>query len=273
MARLTKEQWAEARARWESDKRDGFAWLSDELGVSRPAVSKMASSQGWSKGNVTQVTQDQKVTQKLRGKVTQVTQGKQKQKPKAIPVITDAEWEEVDEKAERLHGNSKYHQEFDDWARKFCQLGATDSDLAEFFEVSESTINLWKLKYPSFSESIKTGKMIADAEVVDKLYQKAIGYSHPETHVSCYQGEIILTELTKHYPPDTPAAKYWLNNRRPDRWRNRVEVKEEVTLSQIPWDELREITRQSIEKAVQKHKEVIDGRYERLGIKREYHSD
>jgi DNA-binding XRE family transcriptional regulator len=267
MARLTKEQWAEARARWESDTSLSFEALANSIGVSKPAVVQFSKRNGWVRGNVSgNVT---KSTGNITDKVTKTS----KQKPKTIPVITDAEWEDVDEKAERLHGNSKYHQEFDDWARKFCQLGATDSDLAEFFEVSESTINLWKLKYPSFSESIKTGKMIADAEVVDKLYQKAIGYSHPETHVSCYQGEIILTELTKHYPPDTPAAKYWLNNRRPDRWRNRVEVKEEVTLSQIPWDELREITRQSIEKAVQKHKEVIDGRYERLGIKREYHSD
>jgi predicted transcriptional regulator len=270
MARLSKEQWAEARTRWESDTRDGFAWLADELGVSRPAVSKMASSQGWSKGNVTQVTPDQKVTQKLRKKVTP---DKSKQNLKTIPVITDAEWEEVDEKAERLHGNSKYHQEFDDWARKFCQLGATNEELADFFEVSVSTINLWMLKHKSFSDAIRKGKMIADAEMADRLYQRGIGFSHPETHVSCFQGEIILTELTKHYPPDTKAATYWLNNRRPDRWRNRVEVKEEVTLSQIPWDELREITRQSIEKAVQKHKEVIEGRYERLGIKREYHSD
>jgi DNA-binding XRE family transcriptional regulator len=267
MARLTKEQWAEARTRWESDKTLSFEALANSIGVSKPAVVQFAKRNGWVRGNVSgNVTRS-------AGNITDKVTKTSKQKPKTIPVITDAEWEDVDEKAERLHGNSKYHQEFDDWARKFCQLGATDSDLAEFFEVSESTINLWKLKYPSFSESIKTGKMIADAEVVDRLYQKAIGYSHPETHVSCYQGEIILTELTKHYPPDTPAAKYWLNNRRPDRWRNRVEVKEEVTLSQIPWDELREITRQSIEKAVQKHKEVIDGRYERLGIKREYHSD
>jgi hypothetical protein len=30
--------------------------------------------------------------------------------------------------------------------------------------------------------------------------------------------------LTKHYPPDVGAAKYWLNNRQPERWRNQVEI-------------------------------------------------
>ena len=39
-------------------------------------------------------------------------------------------------------------------ARKLCLLG-TDAELADFFEVSESTINNWKFDYPEFSESIK----------------------------------------------------------------------------------------------------------------------
>ena len=33
------------------------------------------------------------------------------------------------------------------------------------FNVAESTINLWKLKIPEFSESIKSGKDLVDAEV------------------------------------------------------------------------------------------------------------
>jgi hypothetical protein len=47
----------------------------------------------------------------------------------------------------------------------------------------------------------------------------------------------------------------------------------ELNISPIPWEELREITKQSREKAIQKHQEFIEGRYERLGIKREYDSD
>lgn len=71
MAKLTKEEWVAARVKWESDTRDGFAWLAIELGISRPGVSKMASYQGWIKKKVTQVTHNKKVTQKLRNKVTQ----------------------------------------------------------------------------------------------------------------------------------------------------------------------------------------------------------
>jgi hypothetical protein len=280
MAKLTKQQWAEARQMWETDPREGHQWLADELiskgfDVNRVAIAKAAKRQGWDKKspnqNVTEnVTQRDK---KSLEKVTEHVSAQSKKKPQDVPVIADAEWEVVDEKAERIHGNSKYHQRFDEMARKLCLLGATDADLADFFHISESTINLWKLAHESFSESVRDGKMLADANMAERLYLRGLGYSHPDTHVSCYEGRVILTELTKHYPPDTKAAIYWLNNRRPDKWRNRVEVKEEVTISQIPWDQLREITRQSLEKAAQRHKEVVEGRYERLGIKREYHSD
>ena len=45
---------------------------------------------------------------------------------------------------------SKYQPSFNARAEKLCRLGATDKDLADFFEVSEMTINNWKLKHPAF---------------------------------------------------------------------------------------------------------------------------
>lgn len=46
-----------------------------------------------------------------------------------------------------------------------------------------------------------------------------------------YQGEIIQTEVVKHYPPDPAAASLWLRNRQGGRWRDKIEVdqKTEVT--------------------------------------------
>lgn len=117
-----------------------------------------------------------------------------------------------------------YRDVFCKQAERLCKLGATDAELAEFFDVSESTLNLWKLKHPKFSESIKAGKIEADANVGDSLYQRAMGYSHPEVHVSNFQGAITLTPLTKHYPPDSTAAIFWLKNRRPAQWRDKTEA-------------------------------------------------
>lgn len=53
--RLTPEQWAAARRRWERDTRRGFEWLRAELEAelgrvpSRAAFQQMSNRQGWTR--------------------------------------------------------------------------------------------------------------------------------------------------------------------------------------------------------------------------------
>lgn len=129
---------------------------------------------------------------------------------------------------------SDFRPEFIEQAEKLCKLGAIDSELADFFETSIQTLNTWKLKHPEFLESIKRGKDIADAEVASKLYHRAVGYEHPDCHVSNYQGEITVTPLVKHYAPDPTACIFWLKNRQPDKWRDKTE--REVTIKKSEQD-------------------------------------
>jgi len=117
---------------------------------------------------------------------------------------------------------SKYKSEYDQQALKLCLLGATDKDLADFFEVSEDTINEWKRVHESFSVSVKAGKERADAEVATKLYQRALGYSHPEVDIRVVDHQIVMTDITKHYPPDATSAIFWLKNRQKEKWRDRI---------------------------------------------------
>lgn len=117
-----------------------------------------------------------------------------------------------------------YRAEYDEQAYKLCLLGATDAKLADFFGVSESTINLWKLEHAGFSESITRGKESADAEIAQALFHRAKGYSHPEVDIKVVERVIVQTPLTKHYPPDTAAASLWLRNRQPKLWRDKVET-------------------------------------------------
>jgi hypothetical protein len=119
---------------------------------------------------------------------------------------------------------TSYKPEYAEQARKLCLLGSTDKELADFFEVAESTIHLWKKDQPDFSESIKAGKQQADAEVASKLFHRAVGYEHEDVHINCYEGQIIETPVTKHYPPETRAAIYWLNNRQKGKWREKLET-------------------------------------------------
>jgi hypothetical protein len=118
---------------------------------------------------------------------------------------------------------TKYKAEYAEQAYKLCLLGSIDKDLANFFEVTESTINEWKLKYPKFSESIKRGKDQADAVIAESLFHRAKGYSHPDTDIRVVNGQIKMTKITKHYPPDTVAGIFWLKNRQKKNWRDKVE--------------------------------------------------
>lgn len=116
---------------------------------------------------------------------------------------------------------TKYKEEYNDQAYKLCLLGHTDEELASFFEVHVSTINQWKIDYPEFYESIKKGKEVADGNVVASLYHRANGYSHPEVDIKVIEGQIVQTNLIKHYPPDATSAIFWLKNRQPKKWRDK----------------------------------------------------
>ena len=120
---------------------------------------------------------------------------------------------------------TKYKPEYAKLARKLCAhpFGATDAQLAEFFEVSEDTINEWKKVQPEFSESLKEGKADADNQVEVSLFKRATGYSHPAVHISQYKGDPVEVEYTEHYPPDTTACIFWLKNRRKEKWRDKQE--------------------------------------------------
>jgi len=117
-----------------------------------------------------------------------------------------------------------YKEEYAEQARKYCLLGATDRELAELFEVNEDTIHEWKKVHPAFSESVKKGKAQADANVADRLYQRALGYEHPEIDIRVVNQTIVETPITKIYPPDPTAAIFWLKNRQKAKWRDRQEL-------------------------------------------------
>jgi hypothetical protein len=118
---------------------------------------------------------------------------------------------------------TKYRDEYAQQAAKLCALGATDAQLADFFEVTISTITLWKVKHPEFSASITTSKEQADARVERSLYERALGYEHDEVDIRAVGGEVVMTPVRKHYPPDTAAAIFWLKNRKKEEWRDKID--------------------------------------------------
>lgn len=124
---------------------------------------------------------------------------------------------------------TSYRQEFVEQVAKLCALSATDAEIADFFGVTVTTLNRWKISHPDFCAAIKVAKEEADNRVERSLYNRAVGYSFDsEKIVTVSRGanmgsEIERVKIKEHVPPDVTAQIFWLKNRRKDDWRDRVQ--------------------------------------------------
>jgi len=106
---------------------------------------------------------------------------------------------------------------------ELARKGRSDKEIAEITGLTHRTLSNWKTWDFEFLSTFNEARKIADNMVEVSLFQKAVGYSHPDTKVFCNDGNVTTVPLMKHYPPDAIAAKFWLTNRQPERWREKLE--------------------------------------------------
>ena len=140
--------------------------------------------------------------------------------------IEEAEGQEADiVPAKRPVGRpTLYKPEYAEQAYKLCQLGATDIELAKFFNVSLDTIHEWSNVNEEFSESRKVGKKACDDRVERSLYQKALGFTREAEKVVIIDDVPVKVKYEEYVPPSDTAMIFWLKNRRKDQWRDRHEI-------------------------------------------------
>lgn len=112
------------------------------------------------------------------------------------------------------------------WARD----GLTDAQIAENMGVHPMTLSKWKQKYDLINSALKKNKEIADREVENALKKSAEGYDvfeevwERQFNTKTGDFEMVLTKKTKkHIAPSNTAQIFWLKNRRPQYWRDKVE--------------------------------------------------
>lgn len=147
------------------------------------------------------------------------------------------------------------------WARD----GLSDKQIAEEkIGVSERTFTDWKKKFPSVSSVLKKGKDVADRQVENALFKRAVGYDYTERTAKVVDRDksivdaerreyenrykldnpeasqqeikdaavkavptrerIVILEVDKQIAPDTGAAAFWLKNRKPKVWKDKQEI-------------------------------------------------
>jgi hypothetical protein len=118
---------------------------------------------------------------------------------------------------------------------KLALLGMTDAEIAHHLGIDEKTLHTWKAKYPLFLQSLQGGKIDADARIAAALFDRAAGNVRvPSVKIFMPPSatEPVYAPYVEHLPPDVGAAKLWLLNRQPGRWRERREVEMTVSLEQ-----------------------------------------
>ena len=138
---------------------------------------------------------------------------------------------------------AQYMESYAEQAYLLCsKYGATIKDLAQFFKVDPSTIEVWRHKYAEFGTSVNQGRDYFDTNVVEKaLLQRALGMEKTVqdkrrfTKTAVNEDGTVRKETTQqivdrtiYVPPDTRAATFWLTNRNPDRWQNHQTVNKTV---------------------------------------------
>ena len=134
--------------------------------------------------------------------------------------MAKSKWEDVKNKLVLVEG----------WARD----GLTDKQIANNLGISIQTFYTYKKEHLEFFESLKKGKEIVDYEVENALLKRALGYEYEEkTYEDVYNKELdmyvekLTKKVKKQVAPDTTALIFWLKNRKPNQWRDKVNVENE----------------------------------------------
>ena len=118
-----------------------------------------------------------------------------------------------------------FNKDIANFIKHLAQEGLTDAQIAKEVGISRSTLSKWKNDFPEFSDTLKEAKATPDEEVERSLFRRAMGYSCKEVKVFFDKdsGTCVEHEVIKHYPPDVVACIFWLKNRQPGKWREKVE--------------------------------------------------
>ena len=116
--------------------------------------------------------------------------------------------------------------------------GATRQEIARICGISYSTLKEHANQFPALSAALRGGDAAACDIVEAALFRRAVGYSHPAVKIITVSdgnnsgSHVEEIPYTEHYPPDTPAAVFFLSNRAPERYKQRIECSPE---DNKPW--------------------------------------
>lgn len=100
------------------------------------------------------------------------------------------------------------------------QAGCTIEEIRNKVGVDPRTFRAWRKKCPALEDALVLSKEIANVQVINSLYQRAVGMEYDEITRELVEGELRVTKIvTKYIPPDVKAILAFLYNRDSQNWR------------------------------------------------------
>lgn len=135
-------------------------------------------------------------------------------------------------------------KKYEDWLTKdgllriegWARDGLSLSQIAHNVGVADSTFRKWRDEHEAISAAIKRGNAPVDLEVENAMLKSALG--HKETVRKAIkvktekqkvgEGKIVEEHIEYvdeevYIPPQVIAQIFWLKNRRPDKWKDKIE--------------------------------------------------
>ena len=125
--------------------------------------------------------------------------------------MAKSKWEQVKNKLTLIEG----------WARD----GLTDEQIYKNLGIGKTTFYKLVKEHSELSEHLKKGKEIIDYEEEKTLLEKALGGKKTlKKQKVLKDGKKIEYTEDIYVTPDITAIIFWLKNRKPEKWRDKVEV-------------------------------------------------
>lgn len=146
---------------------------------------------------------------------------------------------------------TKYHPAFSRIAYQAAMLGLTQKELSDLLGVAESTIGEWLRTRKEFSIAWRGGAKFADMQVARSLFKLATGFSVTVPDIRMVAGEALDVEKTVFIEPNFHAQRFWLINRQPEIWKDKVEVQQQITAAVIDKEAMAERYERVLSKAAE----------------------
>ncbi len=132
---------------------------------------------------------------------------------------------------------SKYERYVKPYLREikfWAESGASQEEIAQKLRVAYSTFRMYRKKYPELEEAFQIGDEAAVEEVQAALFKSATGQKvsiKKQIKVKNADGSEKIEEVEEeqYVAPNPTAIMFYLKNKRPKMWNEKLTVEGEVT--------------------------------------------